>query len=220
MASSWCTFVASTFGHLHPDFLRFLWNLAHVDRNHPALLDLYRTGEVRHCYCGTDDEETQIQKAIFLKLKARVASLVARSAASRMLGCTCELKIEHYHRTLPSTHAHYHWIRVTDGCGDSRPREMHRSSTLLRALGWGSSLALKDDPTKPNQTKPNQTQTASLRCVRPTLVMVRDRVQYVHTTNHQSPHDSCLIPPQPSCTKQCNCSRPTILQWDRPEKFG
>jgi hypothetical protein len=60
--------VASTFGHLHPDFLRFLWNFAHVDRNHPAQFDLYRTGEVRHCYCGTDDEETKIQKAIFLKL--------------------------------------------------------------------------------------------------------------------------------------------------------
>ena len=99
--------VASTFGHLHPDFLRFLWNFAQVDRNHPALFDLYRTGEVRHGYCGTDDEATKIQKAIFLKLKARVTSLVARSAASRMLGYTCELEIKHYHRTFPSTHAHY-----------------------------------------------------------------------------------------------------------------
>ena len=52
---------------------------------------IYRTGEVRHGYCGTDDEATKIQKAIFLKLKARVTSLVARSAASRMLGYTCEL---------------------------------------------------------------------------------------------------------------------------------
>jgi hypothetical protein len=42
--------VASTFGHLHPDFLRFLWNFAQVDRNHPALFDLYRTGEVCHGY--------------------------------------------------------------------------------------------------------------------------------------------------------------------------
>jgi hypothetical protein len=83
--------VASTFGHLHSDFLRFLWNFALVDRNHPALFDLYRTGEVRNGYCGTDDEATKIQKAIFLKLKARVTSLVARSAASRMLGYTCEL---------------------------------------------------------------------------------------------------------------------------------
>ena len=63
--------VASTLGHLHPDFLRFLWNFSQVD--------LYRTGEVRHGYCGTDDEATKIQKAIFLKLKARVTSLVARS---------------------------------------------------------------------------------------------------------------------------------------------
>ena len=99
--------VASTFGHLHPDFLRFLWNFSQVDHNHPALFDLYRTGEVRHGYCGTDDEATKIQKAIFLKLKARVTSLVARSAASRMLGYTCELEIKHYYRTFPSTHAHY-----------------------------------------------------------------------------------------------------------------
>src|SRR6056300_552972 len=68
---------------------------------------IYRTGEVRHGYCGTDDEATKLQKAIFLKLKARVTSLVARSAASRMLGYTCELEIKHYHRTFPSTHAHY-----------------------------------------------------------------------------------------------------------------
>jgi len=96
--------VASTFGHLHPGFLRFLWNFAQVDRNHPALLDLHRTGEVRHGYCGTDDEAAKLKKAIFLKLKARVTSLVARSAASRMLGYTCELEIKHsdYHRTPPS----------------------------------------------------------------------------------------------------------------------
>jgi len=59
--------------------------------------------------CGTDDEATQIQKAppiFLLKLKARIKSLVARSAASRMLGYTCELEIKHYHRILPSTHAH------------------------------------------------------------------------------------------------------------------
>jgi hypothetical protein len=88
--------------------LRFLWNFSQVDRIiQPALFDLYRTGEVRHGYCGTDDEATKIQKAIFLKLKARVTSLVARSAASRMLGYTCELEIKHYHRTFPSTHAHY-----------------------------------------------------------------------------------------------------------------
>jgi hypothetical protein len=77
--------VASTFGHFHPDFSHFLWNFALVDRNHPAQFDLYRTGEVRHGYCGTDDEATKIHKAIFLTLKARVTSLVARSAASRSL---------------------------------------------------------------------------------------------------------------------------------------
>jgi len=46
-----------------------------IDRNHPALFDLYRTGEVSHGYCGTDDEATKIQKAIFLKLKAKEARL-------------------------------------------------------------------------------------------------------------------------------------------------
>ena len=99
--------VAPTFGHLHPDFLRFLWNFAQVDRNHPARFDLHRTGEVLHGYCGTDDEATKVQKAIFLKLKARVTSLVAHSAASRMLGYTYELEIKHRHRTLLSTRAHY-----------------------------------------------------------------------------------------------------------------
>ena len=53
-----------------------------------------------------------------VKLKARVTSVVARSAASRMLGCTCELEIKHYHRTFPSTHAHYNpyctWRRVLE----------------------------------------------------------------------------------------------------------
>jgi hypothetical protein len=101
--------VASTCGHLHPDFLRFLWNFALVDRSHPALpvvFNLCQTGEVRHGYCGTDDEATKIRKVIFLKLKATVTSLVARSAASRMLGYTCEPEIKHYHRTFPSTHAH------------------------------------------------------------------------------------------------------------------
>ena len=38
---------------------------------------------------------------------ARGTSLVARSAASRMLGYTCELEIKQYHRTLPSTRAHF-----------------------------------------------------------------------------------------------------------------
>ena len=62
--------VASTLGHLHPDFLRFFWHFAQVDRNHPALFDLYRTCEVRHGSYGTDDETTKLQKAIFLKVKA------------------------------------------------------------------------------------------------------------------------------------------------------
>ena len=90
-----------------------IWIFAQFDRNHRALFDLYRTVEVRHGYCGTDDEAAKLKKAIFLKLKARVNSLVARSAASRMLGYTSELEIKHsdYHRTPPYTHgvshAHY-----------------------------------------------------------------------------------------------------------------
>ena len=100
--------VASTFGHLHPDFFTLSLELCkQVDRNHPALFHLHRTCKVRHGHCGTDDEATKLQKAIFLKLRARVTSLVARSAASRMLGCTCELQIKHYHCLFPSTHAHY-----------------------------------------------------------------------------------------------------------------
>ena len=39
---------------------------------------------------------------------------------------------------------------------------------LLRALGWGSRLALKEEPTKPNQ---NQRQTAFLTC--PYVVSIR-----------------------------------------------
>ena len=52
-----------------------------------------RTGEVRPGYCGTDDEATKLQKAIFLELKAGVTSLVARSAASRMLGFTLSWRL-------------------------------------------------------------------------------------------------------------------------------
>jgi len=72
----------------------------------PALLGLYRTGEDRHGYCGADGEATNIQNAIFLKLEADDTSLVARSAASRMLDYTCELEIKLYDRTFPSRHAH------------------------------------------------------------------------------------------------------------------
>jgi len=81
----------------HPEFLRVLWNFSHADRDYPAIFDPYRTGEVRHGYCGTDDEATEIQKAIFLSCPA----------AFRMLGYTWELEIKHHHRSLPSTHAHY-----------------------------------------------------------------------------------------------------------------
>jgi hypothetical protein len=88
-----------------PRLLAFFLKLALDDRNHPGLFDLHRTGEVRHGYRGTDEEATKIQEAIFLKLKARVTSVVARSAASRMLGYTCGLEIKHNHRTLPSTPA-------------------------------------------------------------------------------------------------------------------
>ena len=100
--------IASTFVHLHPHFLRFLWHFSRSDiDNNPAIFDLYCTGEVRHGYDATDDKATRIQKAIFLKLKARITSLVARSAASRMLGYTCELEIKHFHRSFPSTHVRY-----------------------------------------------------------------------------------------------------------------
>ena len=44
---------------------------------------------------------------------------------------------------------------------------------------------------------PHRHQTTSLRCVRPTWVRVRDRVQIIHTTTHQSlvtNHQSHLVP--------------------------
>ena len=65
--------VASTFGHLHPDFLRFLWNFSQVDRNHPALFDLYRTGEVRHGDCSTDATRQPKSKRPFF-LNSRLES--------------------------------------------------------------------------------------------------------------------------------------------------
>jgi hypothetical protein len=73
----------------HSDLLRVRCNFSHVDRDHPAIFDPYRTGEVRHGYCGTDDEAAKIQKAIFLSWPA----------AFRMLGYTCELEIKHHHRS-------------------------------------------------------------------------------------------------------------------------
>jgi hypothetical protein len=73
--------VASIFGNLHPGRLVTFslelracrWQSSRSDWwlvIGSFLFDLYRTGEVRHGNCGTDDEATKIQKAIFLKLKA------------------------------------------------------------------------------------------------------------------------------------------------------
>ena len=62
-----------------------------------------------------NDGQPKSKKAIFLRLMARVTSLVARSVASRMLGYTCELEIRHNHRTFtfPPTHAHYNGSSIT-----------------------------------------------------------------------------------------------------------
>jgi len=96
--------------------------------------------------CGTDDEATKIQKGIFLKLKARVSSLEARSAASHMLGYTCELEIKHYHRTFPSTHANcnsYSWRVPSSTLPGGRPSLSVSASLCLVWFGLVTTSALR-----------------------------------------------------------------------------
>lgn len=99
--------IASTYGQLHPDFLRFLWHYSRVPSDHPLLYELYTTGEVRHGYSQGDDLLTCIQKALFFRLKARITSLIARTTASRILGYSCSLEVKHRFRSFPSDHHEY-----------------------------------------------------------------------------------------------------------------
>jgi len=99
--------IASTYGQLHPDFLRFLWHYSRVPPDHPLLYELYTTGEVRHGYNQGDDLLTCIQKALFFRLKARITSLIARTTASRILGYSCSVEVKHHFRSFPSDHHEY-----------------------------------------------------------------------------------------------------------------
>jgi len=81
---------------------------------------IYRTGEVRHGYWARTTRQLKskrhlsyvksvskvsqsVSQSVSSKLKARVTSLVARSAASRMLGYTCELALPHTHTITHTT---------------------------------------------------------------------------------------------------------------------
>jgi len=82
-----------------------------VRTNEQTYRETYR--EVRHGYCGTDDEAAKIQKAVFLKLNARVTSLEAK----RM-----------YHRTaLPFQH-HIYANHIVQ-------RMYHRHCTAIHDFG-------------------------------------------------------------------------------------
>ena len=68
--------VASTFGVLHADFVRFLWAITHVYRD-PSLA----VGEVREAGAATP-----MRHLLFLKLHARMSVAAARAAAMRLDG--------------------------------------------------------------------------------------------------------------------------------------
>lgn len=71
--------VASTYGGLHPDFLKCLWWM--TDTSHVAV----DTGEVRQMY-GKGDAALKMRKLLFAKACARMGCAVARAAAGRLLG--------------------------------------------------------------------------------------------------------------------------------------
>ena len=70
--------VASTYGVLHPDFLRLLWMIAEKATS-PA-----DTGEIRGAQ--TPEDQASLRKCLFFKAKARVSCTVARAAAGRIMG--------------------------------------------------------------------------------------------------------------------------------------
>ena len=79
--------VASTFGVLHEDFLRFLWVLSQPDRDHD-----FAVGEIREAGASTP-----LRQLLFAKLRAR-ASVAAAYAAAMLL-----LAIPLDRRPLPSS---------------------------------------------------------------------------------------------------------------------
>jgi hypothetical protein len=73
--------VATTYGVLHPEFLRLLWALSDVTLEPTSSAPLH-IGEVRHGKPG----RALTRSGLFAKLRARVSSGIAFASAGRMLG--------------------------------------------------------------------------------------------------------------------------------------
>ena len=125
-------------GHLHPDSLRFFGTLhTSIAITKPSSIYI---GLVRSAMATVARTMSQLKskRPSFLNSRLEFTSLVARSAASQMLGYTCELEIKHYHRTFPSTHAHYNSYRYsllvpssTLPKGGLRPKECRPNSPKI-----------------------------------------------------------------------------------------
>ena len=72
---SFVPLVASTFGALHEDFLRFLWLLSQPDQDHDLAV-----GEIREA-----GPSTPLRQLLFAKLRARASLAAAYAAAMRLL---------------------------------------------------------------------------------------------------------------------------------------
>ena len=79
--------MASTFGVLHEDFLRFLWLLSHSDSDHDLAV-----GEIREA-----GPSTPLRQLLFAKLRARASVATAYAAAMRLLAIPLD------RRPLPSS---------------------------------------------------------------------------------------------------------------------
>ena len=90
MGITFIPLVASTFGVLHDDFLRFLWILSEPDRDYDLAV-----GEVRDA-----GPSTPLRNLLFTKLRARASVAAAYAAAMRLLAIPLD------RAPLPSS-AHY-----------------------------------------------------------------------------------------------------------------
>ena len=107
MASSWCPWSHPPLAISTPTFYVFFGTLhKSIAITQPFSIYIGRARSAMATVARTM-RQPKSKRQFFFQLNARVTPLVARSAASRMLGYTCELEIKHYHRTFPSTHAHY-----------------------------------------------------------------------------------------------------------------
>ena len=84
---SFVPLVASTFGVLHEDFLRFLWLLSEPDSDHDLAV-----GEIREA-----GPSTPLRQLLFAKLRARASVAAAYAAAMRLLAIPLD------RRPLPSS---------------------------------------------------------------------------------------------------------------------